>query len=136
MKTLHRFALAAVALALSAHAAAMTELMTPDQALREGRQGKPYAGMPDLNKPVFAKPYSLICQKRGGLAISNIEVVLLTRSCFAREEATRVELLLPTDRALAMECRMYGYIPVLVRAKAMSDASAVAGWVFIEDLTN
>ena len=136
MKTLPRLALAAAALALSAHAAAIQPLMSQDDAYRDMRAGKPFAGMPNLGKPVFIKPASLICNGRGGLAIPDIRASLMIGICATSATPLRVEVIRPTDQGLDMECRIFGYITVLLRAAAQSDATARIAWVFIEDLTN
>ena len=136
MKPLPRLLIAAAALALSAHAAALDPVMSQDAAYRDMRAGRPYAGMPNLDKPVFIRRNSLICIKRAGLANPNIAVSLMLGQCIGNDEPLRVEVIRPNDQSLDMECRMFGYISVLLRAKAQSDASAMIAWVFIEDLTN
>ena len=136
MKTLPRLALAAAALALSAHAAAIQLLMSQDEAIRDMRAGKPFAGMPNLNKPVFIKPASLICNKRGTLGHQDVRAVLMTGLCATSAVPIRVDVIRPQDQGMDIDCRMFGVIPVVLRAAAQSDATARVAWVFIEDLTN
>ena len=136
MKTLPRLALAAAVLALSAHAAAIQLLMTADAAYQEMRAGKPFAGMPNLDKPVYVIPGSLICNKPGALGNPNVRALLMTGLCFASATPIRVDVIRPQDPGMDMACRMYGHIPVVRRATGQSDATAQVGWTLIEDLTN
>ena len=136
MKTLPRLALAAVALALSAHALAVPPPVPVEVAMREMREGKPYPFLPNLDLPVYIKAKSLICVNAGGLRNPNIEQTMMVGQCVGNTRPLRVSVLPPEDYGSRLEARMFQYIPVVLRAKAMSDASTITVWVYMDDLTN
>ena len=136
MKTLPRLALAAVALALSAAATAVPPPVPMEVVLRDMRARKPYPLLPNLDRPVFIKRASLICVNAGGLRNPDVDLTLRVGQCVSNTRPLRVSVLPPEDDGGEIEARMFGYIAVVLRAKAASDASTMIAWVYMDDLTN
>ena len=138
MKTLPRLAIAAAALALSAHAGAQwaSIVMSPQQAMAEMREGKPQAGMPDLRKPVYLRDDAYICVTLNTLAIPNTDVTVRTGHCIFVKQRRRVAVLRATTDQEEIERRMYQIGRVVIRSPDPSDATVIHAWTLMPNLSN
>jgi hypothetical protein len=109
---------------------------TTDVALSDFKQGKPIAGLPNLKRPVFIKPETLICKSADTLANPNVPVLLYTGACISTRMKIKVNVHIPRDVEQYLQNYMYSMVQVSWEAGEVSSRSVESGWVYLDGLVN
>lgn len=105
-------------------------------ALRDFSAGRPLEGLPNLKKPVFVSPQSLICKSAGALANPVVQILLSIGSCVILDHRIRVSVFPPTGPKEYVEGYMQQMVEVSWRPEEMSNGNMYSGWVHIDALRN
>jgi hypothetical protein len=124
-----------VILASAAHSAPSMRTTT-DVALSDFKQGKPIDGLPDIKRPVFIKPNTLICKNAGALANPNIPVLLNTGACISIRMKIKVNVHIPRDVQQYLQNYVYSMAQVSWQTGEASSRSVESGWVYLDGLAN
>jgi len=92
--------------------------------------------LPDLNRRIFIKKGSLVCNTGGELLNPHKAELFLLKECFLTPVSFAVQILEPTDEEEYVTDHMTGTVEVIWKSGKMSDGNVYGIWTFVKSLTN
>ena len=107
-----------------------------DAALQDLAAHRRLPGLPDLKKPVFVIPQSLICESAAALANPNTQFLIWSGNCIVADRKIRVSVFPPRGSEEYLNAHVFKMVSIGFRSAEISNGNVFTGWVKINSLEN